>query len=327
MNKDIYKINNIRAFAILIVIIGHSIILYSNSWNLYSTNYQVPIMDMLKSMINVFQMPLFFSLSGFLFYNTLRKKEKLIKFIIKKIKRLIIPFFSIAILWMIPIKYFVNYNNYNNQSIIITLKNVFNLSDSGHLWYLPTLFFIFLIYFILYKTLSKIIKNNNMIYLVLFIVTVMMQILCKKIVLVTSIYNVLNYSFYFFVGMIINMFNIYKCDIKRKNKVILSLLLIVFIISSIKITNYFYILFATTMILLLIYLIAPNKENDCLNKISDNSFGMYLFHSPLIYITYSYLNNFNPFYVVYINFIIFGTTSYLLTKCIKKTKFKFIIGS
>ncbi len=62
-----YRINNIRALAILIVIFGHSIILYSSSWSLYETMQTSPILDNVKKVINLFQMPLFFSLSGYLF--------------------------------------------------------------------------------------------------------------------------------------------------------------------------------------------------------------------------------------------------------------------
>ena len=37
-NKKIFLIDNLRAFAILIVVFGHSIILYSSQWALYTTS-------------------------------------------------------------------------------------------------------------------------------------------------------------------------------------------------------------------------------------------------------------------------------------------------
>ena len=61
------KIVNLRALAIIIVVIGHSIILYSHKWGLYSTIYNVRFLDILKDWINLIQMPLFLSISGFLF--------------------------------------------------------------------------------------------------------------------------------------------------------------------------------------------------------------------------------------------------------------------
>ena len=57
------KIVNLRALAIIIVVIGHSIILYSHKWGLYSTIYNVRFLDILKDWINLIQMPLFLSRS------------------------------------------------------------------------------------------------------------------------------------------------------------------------------------------------------------------------------------------------------------------------
>lgn len=61
------QITNIRVLAILIVVFGHSIILYSSAWNLYSTINKVQVLDYIKDIINLIQMPLFFSISGYLF--------------------------------------------------------------------------------------------------------------------------------------------------------------------------------------------------------------------------------------------------------------------
>ena len=63
-----------------------------------------------------------------------------------------------------------------------------------------------------------------------------------------------------------------------------------------------------------------------INNISNNSYGMYLFHSPLVYLTFKFLPNINPILMIIINFIVFGSISYLITYLIRKTKFKFIIG-
>ena len=39
------KIGNIRALAIILVVLGHSIILYSYDWNLYETIWKVPFLN------------------------------------------------------------------------------------------------------------------------------------------------------------------------------------------------------------------------------------------------------------------------------------------
>ena len=62
------NITTLRAFAIIIVVLGHSIILYDPSWTWYVPGQECPFFEELKKIINVVQMPLFFSLSGYLFY-------------------------------------------------------------------------------------------------------------------------------------------------------------------------------------------------------------------------------------------------------------------
>ena len=86
------SISNIRALAIIVVVFGHSIILYSSNWNIYTTKYTMPTLDLLKRVLDMFQMPLFFSISGYLFYFTYAKRRGILHLINSKIKRLIVPY-------------------------------------------------------------------------------------------------------------------------------------------------------------------------------------------------------------------------------------------
>lgn len=70
-SKHREDIVNIRAIAIMLVALGHSIIIYSSTWNLYQTSVQAPVLDHLKNIVNMLQMPLFFSVSGFCLVFTL----------------------------------------------------------------------------------------------------------------------------------------------------------------------------------------------------------------------------------------------------------------
>ena len=58
------KIENIRVLAIILVVLGHSIILYSPGWDLFETTRQAPLLSRLKRMIDLIQMPLFFRFQG-----------------------------------------------------------------------------------------------------------------------------------------------------------------------------------------------------------------------------------------------------------------------
>ena len=93
-NKYNYKISNLRAIAILVVVFGHSIIIFDRSWNYYSALYSSPVLENIKHFINLFQMPLFVFISGYcFFYSKVRlKKGSLGAFVKSKAKRLLIPF-------------------------------------------------------------------------------------------------------------------------------------------------------------------------------------------------------------------------------------------
>lgn len=60
------RIVNLRALAILMVVLGHSIIIYDNTFDLLSSDVQMPMFETLKHLISFIQMKLFIALSGFL---------------------------------------------------------------------------------------------------------------------------------------------------------------------------------------------------------------------------------------------------------------------
>lgn len=136
-------ITNVRALAIFLVVLGHSIILYSSAWGYYPTEQKSILLDNLKFLINGIQMPLFFSLSGFCFLWSWNRSSNFINQVIKKAQRLIIPYIMIGICWLFPIRMLVNYPYYNGLSIPhIIFKSILLGEDNGHLWFLPTLFII-----------------------------------------------------------------------------------------------------------------------------------------------------------------------------------------
>lgn len=77
-------ITNVRALAIFLVVLGHSIILYSSAWGYYPTERKSILLDNLKFLINGIQMPLFFSLSGFCFLWSWNRSSDFINQVIKK---------------------------------------------------------------------------------------------------------------------------------------------------------------------------------------------------------------------------------------------------
>lgn len=279
------------------------------------------LLDYIKKYIDLYQMPLFFSLSGYLF--AMRWKDrKPSAFIVNKIKRLIVPFFSIALLWMIPIKMILHYPYYDNLSYFGAIHKLLNGTDLGHLWYLPTLFIIFIgMYYAL-----KLAGNKKTVWLFAFVITIVLNLFRQYIPPFEAIYllYICQYMWSFTLGGVIYHFNLDKTTGCLKYIGIgITLVLSVFCIFN----SWLNSLAASILIVISIYMIMPENENNIMNVISEYSFGVYLIHSPLIYITFTYMLNASPIIVVALNFLVFGSMSFAITHFIKKKPIKFIIGS
>jgi len=123
-----------KAICILLVVLGHYSPANSPAW--YKT---------LTGVIYSFHMPLFMYLSGYL-YRATRKPLKYGDFVMKKTKRLLIPYFLISVL-IISIKILTErYMYVENPVSWRDFISIFYLPSAGYfLWFIYTLFLIFLI--------------------------------------------------------------------------------------------------------------------------------------------------------------------------------------
>ena len=316
------NITTLRAFAIIIVVLGHSIILYDPSWTWYVQGQECPYFAGLKQIINVVQMPLFFSLSGYLFYYTIQKYS-FTQILRKKAKRLLIPYFIIGFFWMDPIKILLKVPHHDNIVNLIKEQIIGNMN--GHLWFLYTLFALFLAFKLLYT--FKIIGNKKISYDILIIVCL---ILCNIFNgAFGSFANIASYAIFFYLAFFMNERASTLSNINKLGRVIImiSVLIIIAYLLDIIPFKLYKCLIACAFILIIYRLDFKSiSDNSILNKISNCSFGIYLFHSPMIYITCTYWNDLNPIFVLLTNFAIFGFIAFLLTMIIKRSRLKFIIG-
>ena len=313
------RINNIRALAIILVVIGHSIIMYSDEWSLHV--YDNNIISFIKRGINIIQMPLFFSLSGYLFSNNINKYTDRLTFIKKKIKRLLLPYVLIGLFWMIPIKYILNIKGYREKGLYnIIVKGLFMGNDNGHLWYLLTLFFIFIISIIIKPLLFD---NNQYAWIIVLGAMLAIHLLADRMQVNIILKTVFKNYIWFYMGILLNNEMIKKLEKKIKKYLLPVTLIYIFLLVwyNNKIIN----LIIAGLLLIVIYAYIPEGNNKIIDVISKNSFGIYLFHSPLIYILLKVRTNYELINIA-INFFVFGGISLVMTKYIRKTKLKIIIG-
>ena len=281
----------------------------------------------LKQWINIIQMPLYFSIAGYLFYNTMRKnKWKTISELIKnKFVRLLIPFFTFAIIWLLPIRFLIHYENYQWSYFFKYLFEILIGIDSGYLWFLPTLFFTFIIIFFIEKYNDK--CNIKRIYILIFLLVI--SLIARKLPVIFFIRNIATYMVWFYLGFLLNSLQI-ETKVRIKPYIKAISLLITIVISNIyiiNITNNYYInyIFATLLIIE-IYECMPNKSNRVINFLDNNSFGLYLIHSPLVYVWFYYFKNGNPYLVSFCTLVIGGIISLGIIYIIRKLHLSNMLG-
>lgn len=164
----------LRLIATIWVVIGHSAYIsmtttyggvsYTLPENLSAT-YNGGILTFCRNLTSYaysFHMPLFFMLSGAVL--ALKPLASFDKFVKSKIKRLIIPYYIYGLLFMFPIKYFANF--YDKDGLKQAVTVFLNGGDSGHLWFLPALFWCMIIFVVIKKIIAK---KTDSVYLPLLI--------------------------------------------------------------------------------------------------------------------------------------------------------------
>lgn len=330
-SKRLTRLCNIRSFAILVVVLGHSIILYSSAWNLYPTSVSVPFLDRLKWIIDVIQMPLFFSLSGYLFVFTHQKKYGFLQLVKNKVLRLLVPYLGIAVLWLLPIRFSVGFPSYQDISVTTFLEKLLTSEDVGHLWFLPALFLMFVLSELILSIAEKIpgIKKVSAIFLCVAALGLYLE--GYRIGFgYPPLLGAFNYLIWFSLGYLLNTYSrilkrTYDIPLIKWGLLLLNVALYAYccVVGSVRVLIS---LLLRGLCIINAYGAMPRRTCGIIEKVDRNSFGIYLFHSPLIYFTFSMIPNASPIIVVFVNFVIFGAVAYGLTELVRKTKLKVLIG-
>lgn len=134
MEKRIEYIDAMRGFTMLLVVYSHV-----RLFGFHESDTE--IVNSFNSIFILIRMPLFFFVSGFLFYKKEWNKTDLLSFIIKKAKIQILP----ALFFMIIYAYIFNYN---------VITGLFDCYKLGY-WFTFTLFSFFITYFIINYFISR----------------------------------------------------------------------------------------------------------------------------------------------------------------------------
>ena len=142
-DKNIELYNVLRVIAVILVLASHATyfdIVYQYGgvkYNMSNPSSCVEITSQISKFIYIFHMPLFVSISGALFYKTLKdKKIKNFELIKSKFNKLIIPYLGYGILYNIFIKFISNYYSLENLPYAVIMETLFGKNTVQYIWFL-----------------------------------------------------------------------------------------------------------------------------------------------------------------------------------------------
>lgn len=312
------KITYIKILVTFLVVIAHSTRMYTGygAINGYEVN---EVLKFITEFIYGFHMPLFIALSGFVFAMCIdmNKYKDNKKFIINKIKRLLVPYFLFGFLYVAPVMVVLNITN--DSYFMYCLKGIILGQNSRHLWFLTTLFLIFMV--------SIFLRPRNLKSSLLTIGICGILLVLSKFVHISIISNFFGYIIFFYIGYFLSM--LYRMYDNKKAKMAITIsLTIVYCIcfmfdipeTILKLIGVFFGFF--------ILLCLPIVKNKLFNIFKEYSMGIYLFHPMIIYVLYYLLIdfNFNPYIQSITIAIISIIISMIFTYILKKLNLNFVLG-
>lgn len=236
-----------------------------------------------------------------------------------------IPYFCVLLIYNNPIKYMLDIPGYENP-VSFLLEQMLGI-NCAHLWYLPCLFLLMAMCYPLFILAGKALYIHAIIFAVFLIINYFSGRLPEYF----QLNNVGYYLVFFHVGYLINFMRLVCQDkillIYRKSVQLAIAFVVIILGYAIKrVTLTGFDVYLSVLVLVLFYKLVPSLKNKFLDEISKRSYGLYLFHSPLIYITATFYPNINPWLMLFINLICFGGIAYFITIVLSRSKLKFIIG-
>ena len=315
-----------------LVVFYHSILFYSGiDWFVGKPLYGVDSLKWLSGWLNSFHIYAFTLVSGYLYFCLRYEKGKyqqLKGFLVNKIKRLIVPYFFVCIIWVVPITCL--FFNYTAGDIF---KNYLLATAPSQLWFLWMLFDVFLIVY----SMSGVIYKSNVISLIISLVSIIIGAIGGKLFPnVFCIWTGFSYVAYFIFGCKIRQYGSYKLDrlgvfpwfLAHIGLYVVVIYLksfngLIFKVSSFAL-NVILQLIGAVMAFLVLQKLAGYvdwKNNKLIKAFSQISMPIFLLHQQLIYFSiYLFNGHVNPYVNAIINMVFAIVGSAIITKLLYKVR-------
>lgn len=311
----------LRVFTILLVIfVQHGFAPYLSSWHFVDAPKEVwYVYRFFVDLVSPWTMPLLMFVSGALFF-TLKKNDgkysSFISFIVNKIKRLLFP----TILWGCVFSI-----SFCEKIDVIRLFGGWN-----HLWFLPSLFWCFIVAFFLLKPMQL----NKIILMVIILISILLTFVPFPKVLGLDAFCSL--FFYFLLGVFYSINKLTIDVFLNKNKIMLSFTSVLLLFAYVVCCNDLFLnmtpdipsiylkilrrvlvpLIILTFCGLVCKFTASHKLPQWFLVLDKYSFGCYIFHMWLMWLVFKYnvcdIRAFAASHYIFFP-LMYGTLSFVLS--------------
>ena len=314
----------LKVFAILLVVVGHITILYQDGG---LGENEISGLSFFTDFIYLFHMPLFISISGAIYAIGMQtgKYCKFSPLIINKAKRLLIPFIFVGITCLAPVLIITGLSENYVMTVVSILTGGTYIK---HLWYLPALFWIFIYAWLICKFRLNL--------YIMYIASVSLAVLCSSLAINLNIFcigNSIQYLPYFIMGIIFyQQRELLQIKLFPASLIILcSFAFIQYASDILWIDNICRILLPCAILICIYILVKPiypifNKLPG-INYLLKQSYSIYLFHVPIIYLLYIYISHLIPYYaMIPLTFFVAIIGSAAIATIFRKIHFQIFIG-
>lgn len=302
--KFLTDVAAIRLSFIFLLVVYHALCIYTGGWESpFKDTIDIPVYNWLGTLIHLSQMEAMVFISGLLLgYKAFIKPETLSfhSCVLKKAKRILLPCLFFGVI------YYIMFYDLSAPWYMIILK-LFN--GCGHLWFLPMLFWCFLLIYII--SIPPMSKYGNKKYNIILLLSLLLSVVNPFAIIPFGIGRVGHFFIYFFMGYCIKTQRISLPMVTRKNIMIACLLFIVSFLFFMTIRTYMqscnsFVEKATRMVLTnichttnalsaiyLIYVLANRKSvlaylsnKPILITLSGYCYGVYIYQQFILNILY-----------------------------------------
>lgn len=333
----------IKVVVTVLVVIGHTAVMYTPD-GAFSCVTGSRALSALTRWLYLFHMPVFFAVSGCVFSRCLAagKYRRFLPFIGNKAKRLLVPYLFFGCLLVAPVVYLCGLTS--DSLPACWLKDILLGSQPRHLWYLLSLFWMFLLAY-LGKPLAKkpllLLAAAAALYIALYR---LLPVKLFGVLNLLQLRNTVKYLLYFFLGMV---FDRYFDALQKLFLRCWWLLLLLpaalcgsfFIpetaLGPYSLSDFTNPVFAALGCLMclgcavhLARFVPGAEQSRVFLWLKRNSFGIYLFHAMLIYIIYYFMHGLNvpaPLMAALVPAVVIPVSGGL-TELLRKLRLRFALG-